>query len=147
MIGQEHGKVLGFLDRLWISHLSEKLSGSTRIKQLQEKKYKFLNGTKSNFSKSKKMIAVIPFVSRVVILDTALHVLEFIQNCKHVDEFAQGKQVSLRHKVFPAFSVTQTLHLTAKTLNCLTLEQKRRNVTFLRHMKSPHSVSQCASTF
>lgn len=83
----------------------------------------------------------------MVILDTALHVLEFVQNSEHVDEFAQGKQVSLGHKVFPALSVAQTLHLTTKTLNCLTLEQRNINVTFLDHMKSPHSVSQGALTF
>lgn len=102
-----------------------------------------MKGTKVT-SKNLKAIPVIPFVSRMVIFDTALHVLEFVQDSEHVDEFAQGKQVSLRHKVFPALSVTQTLHLTAKSLNCLTLEQRIINVTFLHHMKSIHL---CASTF
>lgn len=83
----------------------------------------------------------------MVILDTALHVLEFIQNGKHVDEFAQGKQVRLGYKVFPALSVTQTLYLTTKTLNRLTLKQRSINVTFLDQMKSPQSASQGASTF
>lgn len=78
----------------------------------------------------------------MVILNTAFHVLEFIQNSEHVDELAQGKQVCLRHKVFPTLSVTQTLYLTAKTLNCLTLEHRNINVTFLDHMKSPQSASQ-----
>lgn len=75
----------------------------------------------------------------MVILDTALHVLEFIQNSKHVDEFAQGKKVSLRHKVFPALSMTQTLYLTAKTLNCLTLKQG--NINDLSYHSAPHEIS------
>lgn len=86
------------------------------------------------------MGSFIPFVSRVVILDTALHVLELVQNSEHVDEFAQGEQVSLGHKVFPALSVTQALYLTAKALNCLTLDQGNISVTILTH-KKPHTPS------
>lgn len=63
----------------------------------------------------------IPFVSRVVILHTALHVLKFIQDCKHIDEFAQGQQVGLGNKIFPSLSMTQSLDLAAEALNSLTL--------------------------
>ena len=73
-----------------------------------------------------------PPVSGVIILDTGLHVLEFIQHSKHVDELPQGEQVSLWHKVLPLLLVTQPLHLGAEHINGLTLHRqnfwcKRRN--------------------
>lgn len=37
----------------------------------------------------------LPFVRRMVVLNAALHVLQFIQHGKHVDEFAQREQVRL----------------------------------------------------
>lgn len=52
----------------------------------------------------------------MVVLNAALHVLQFIQHGKHVDELAQREQVRLRHKVLPPLSVTQAFHLTAKAL-------------------------------
>ena len=57
----------------------------------------------------------------MVILDAALHVLEFIQHCEHVDELAQREQVGLRHKVLPPLSVAETLHLATEPLNGLPL--------------------------
>ena len=52
----------------------------------------------------------------MIILDATLHVLQFIQHRKHVDELAQSEQVSLGHKVLPSLSVAQTLHFTTETL-------------------------------
>lgn len=53
----------------------------------------------------------------MVILDTAFHILQLIQYGKHVDELAEGKQVRLGHKVFPALCVTQAADLSAKAVN------------------------------
>lgn len=64
----------------------------------------------------------VPFIGRVVVLDAALHVLEFVKHSKHVDELAQGEEVGFRDKVFPPLSVAQTLHLPAETLDSLTLQ-------------------------
>jgi hypothetical protein len=58
----------------------------------------------------------------VVVLDTALHVLEFVEHSKHVDELAQGEEVGFRDKVFPPLSVAETLHLPTETLDGLTLQ-------------------------
>lgn len=58
----------------------------------------------------------VPFVGRVIILNATLHVLQFVQHCKHVNKFAQSEQVGLRHKVLPPLSVAQTLHFTTETL-------------------------------
>lgn len=58
----------------------------------------------------------------MVVLDTALHVFELIQDGKHVDELAQGQQVGLGDKVLPALRVAQSLHLTAETLDGFALE-------------------------
>lgn len=63
-----------------------------------------------------------PFVGWMVIFDTALHVLQLIQDSKHVDELAQGEEVGLRDKVLPALRVAQALHLTAEPLDSLALE-------------------------
>lgn len=62
------------------------------------------------------MYESVPFVGGVIVLDAALHVLEFVQHRKHVDEFAQREQVGLRHKVLPPLSVAQTLHLATEAL-------------------------------
>lgn len=40
-------------------------------------------------------------VGRVVVLDTALHILQLVQDCKHVDELAQGQEVISESKVLP----------------------------------------------
>lgn len=50
----------------------------------------------------------------MVVLNTALHVLQFVQHSKHVDEFAQCEQVGFWHKVLPPLSMTEALHLTAE---------------------------------
>lgn len=63
-----------------------------------------------------------PFVSRVVIFDTALHVLQLIQDSKHVDELAQGEEIGLRDKVLPPLCMAQALHLAAEPLDSLALE-------------------------
>lgn len=59
----------------------------------------------------------------MVILNAALHVLQFIQHGKHVDEFAQREQVGLRHKVLSPLSMTEALHLTAEALYCFPLQR------------------------
>lgn len=53
----------------------------------------------------------------MVILYTAFHVLQLIQHGEHVDELAEGEQVRLGHKVFPALCVTQAADLSAKAVN------------------------------
>lgn len=67
----------------------------------------------------------LPFVGRVIVLDATLHVLEFVQHCKHIDEFAQSEQVGLRHKVLPSFSVAQTLHLATESFYGFPLQRQR----------------------
>lgn len=71
---------------------------------------------------------LLPFVGRMIILDAALHVLEFVQDGEHVDEFSQSEQVGFRHEVLPALSVAQPLHLTAEALDCFTLERNGAQV-------------------
>lgn len=61
----------------------------------------------------------------MVIFDTALHVLQLIQDSKHVDELAQGEEIGLGDEVLPPLSMTQALHLTAEPLNSLALESSR----------------------
>lgn len=58
----------------------------------------------------------------MIIFDAALHVLELIQDSKHVDEFAQSEEIGLRHKVLPPLSVAQALHLAAEPLDGLALQ-------------------------
>lgn len=53
----------------------------------------------------------------MVILHTAFHILQLIQHGEHVDELAEGEQVRLGHKVFPALCVTQAADLSAKAVN------------------------------
>lgn len=67
----------------------------------------------------------IPFVGRVIIFDAAFHVLQLIQHSKHVDELPQSQQVCLGDKVFPALCVTQTTDLSAETVNCHALQERR----------------------
>lgn len=52
----------------------------------------------------------------MVVLHAALHVLQFVEHGKHVDEFAQREQVGLWHKVLSPLSVTKALHLAAEAL-------------------------------
>lgn len=67
----------------------------------------------------------LPFVCRVIVLNAALHVLQFVQHCKHVNEFAQSEQVGLGHKVLPSLGMTQTLHFTTETLYGFPLQRQR----------------------
>lgn len=64
-----------------------------------------------------------PFVGRVVVFDAALHVLQLIQDSKHVNELAQRKEIGLRDEVFPPLSMAQALHLAAEPLNGLALQR------------------------
>lgn len=58
----------------------------------------------------------------MVIFDTALHVLQLIQDGKHVNELAQREEIGLGDKVLPPLSVAQALHLAAEPLDGLALE-------------------------
>lgn len=58
----------------------------------------------------------------MVIFDTALHVLQLIQDSKHVNELAQREEIGLRDKVLPPLSMAQALHLAAEPLDSLALE-------------------------
>lgn len=58
----------------------------------------------------------------MIVLDAALHVLQLIQDGKHVDELAQGQEVGLRDKVLPPLGMAQPLHLIAEPFNGLTLQ-------------------------
>jgi len=58
----------------------------------------------------------LPLVGGVIIFDTALHVLKFIQHRKHVDELPQREQIGFRHKVFPPLSVTKTPHFPTEAI-------------------------------
>lgn len=53
----------------------------------------------------------------MIVLNAALHVLQFVQHSKHVDELSQGEQVRLGYKVLPALGVTQAPHLTTETID------------------------------
>lgn len=70
----------------------------------------------------------LPFVGRVIVLNATLHVLQFVQHCKHVNKFAQREQVGLRHKVLPSLSVTQTLYFTTETFYGFPLQRQRRRI-------------------
>lgn len=50
----------------------------------------------------------------MIVFDATLHILQFVQHCEHVDEFAQSEQIGLRHEVFPPLGVAQTLHFAAE---------------------------------
>lgn len=58
----------------------------------------------------------------MVIFDAALHVLQLVQDSKHVDELAQREEVGLRDKILPPLGVAQALHLAAEPLDGLALE-------------------------
>ena len=62
----------------------------------------------------------------MVVLDAALHILQLVQDGEHVDELAQGQEVSFGDKVLPPFRVTQPLHLTTESLDGLTLREQGR---------------------
>ena len=64
----------------------------------------------------------------MVVLDTALHVLQFVQDCKHVDELARGQEVGLGDKVLPPLGMTQSLHLTAEPLDGFALRAEGQRV-------------------
>lgn len=53
-------------------------------------------------------------VGRVVVLDTRLHVLQFVEHCEHVDELAKRQEVSLRNEIFTLLGVTQSLDFQRK---------------------------------
>ena len=61
----------------------------------------------------------------MVIFDTALHVLQLIQDGEHVNELAQCEEIGLGDKVLPPLSVAQALHLAAEPLDSLALEGSR----------------------
>lgn len=67
----------------------------------------------------------LPFVGRVVIFHAALHVLQLVQHGEHVDELAQGEQVSLGYEVLPALGVAQTPHLAAESIDSCPLSTRR----------------------
>lgn len=58
----------------------------------------------------------------MIIFHTALHVLQLIQDSKHVDELAQSEEIRLRHKVLSPLSMAQALHLAAEPLDGLALQ-------------------------
>lgn len=60
----------------------------------------------------------------MVVLDAALHVLQLVQHCKHVDELAQGEQVGLGHKVLPPLGVAQALDLAAEAFYGFPLQRE-----------------------
>lgn len=64
----------------------------------------------------------------MVVLDTALHILQLVQDCKHVDELAQGQEVGLGDKVLPPLGMAQSLHLTAEPLDGFALWAEGRRV-------------------
>lgn len=64
----------------------------------------------------------------MIILDTALHILQLIQDSKHIDELAQGQEVGLRDKVLPPLGMAQPLHLTAEPLDGLALQTERERL-------------------
>lgn len=69
----------------------------------------------------------------MVIFDTALHVLQLIQDSKHVNELPQREEIGLGDKVLPPLSVAQALHLTAEPLDSLALEGNRTGSSQLCH--------------
>lgn len=74
----------------------------------------------------------------MVIFDTALHVLQLIQDSKHVDELAQGEEIGLRDKVLSSLSMAQALHLAAEPLNSLALEGSGTGSAHAHHPYSHH---------
>lgn len=81
-----------------------------------------------------------PFVGRMIIFDTAFHVLQLIQDSKHVNELAQREEIGFRDKVLPPLCVAQALHLAAEPLDSLALEGSRTGSSqpWLRHGTSLH---------
>lgn len=76
----------------------------------------------------------------MVVLDTALHILQLIQDREHVDELAQGQKVGLGDKVLPPLSMAEPLHLTAEPLDGLALQAEGRQV----RTGSPGAGSPCS---
>lgn len=74
----------------------------------------------------------------MVIFDTALHVLQLIQDSKHVDELAQGEEIGLRDKVLSSLSMAQALHLAAEPLDSLALEGSGTGSAHAHHPYSHH---------
>lgn len=60
----------------------------------------------------------------MVVLHAAFHVLQLIQHGEHVDELAEGQQVRLGHKVFPALCVTQAADFPAKAVDGRALKDR-----------------------
>lgn len=74
----------------------------------------------------------------MVIFDTALHVLQLIQDSKHVDKLAQGEEIGLRDEVLPPLSVAQALHLAAEPLDSLALEGSGTGSAHAHHHPYSH---------
>lgn len=64
----------------------------------------------------------LPLESCEVIVERGLHVLQGVENSKHVNELGQPHQVRVRHKVFPSVLVGQLLYFNAKDSNSFLLE-------------------------
>ena len=62
----------------------------------------------------------------MVVLHTALHVLELVQDGEHVDELPQREEVRLRHKVLTALRVAQPPDLPAEPVYGRTLGGRSR---------------------
>lgn len=82
----------------------------------------------------------------MVILHTALHVLQLVQHSKHVDELAQGDQVGFGHEVLPSLRMAQAPHLPTKTLNGISLYRGSRDkYTAFRDGPTPDSAPSTES--
>ena len=83
-----------------------------------------------------------PLVGRVVVLHTALHVLQLVQHSEHVDELAQGDQVGFGHEVLPSLCVAEAPHLPTKTLNGVSLCRQSRANTLPSGTGPPQTLLQ-----
>ena len=57
----------------------------------------------------------------MIVFHARLHVLELVQDRKHVDEFSESEQVGLAHKFFLFLWVTKTPHFGAERIYCFAL--------------------------
>lgn len=79
-------------------------------------------GSRSAFTRHSSLL---PPVCRIVISDGGFHVLQLIQNSKHIYKLSKSKKISLRHKVSLTSFMTQPLYFTVKQLNGFLLRTKR----------------------
>lgn len=77
----------------------------------------------------------------MVIFDAALHVLQLIQDGKHVNELAQREEIGLRDKVLPPLSMAQALHLAAEPLDSFALEGSGTGSSQQQLMCSHHATN------